>query len=63
MGTDGSTMAERIEKYGVWHRSISENISFNEVTGRNIVLQFIIDDGNESRSHRKNIFNPEYDLY
>lgn len=58
-GTDGSTMAERIEKYGSWHRAISENISFSEVTGKNIVLQFIIDDGNESRSHRKNIFNPE----
>ena len=59
MGTDGSTMAERIEKYGAWHRAISENISFSEVTGKNIVLQFIIDDGNQSRSHRKNIFNPE----
>lgn len=70
-GSDGSSMAERIEKYlfhlqryGRWHRAISENISFNELTGKNIILQFIIDDGNESRSHRKNIFNPEYsDFY
>lgn len=59
VGTDGSSMADRIEKYGVWHRAISENISFNEVTGKTIVLQLIIDDGNESRSHRKNIYNPE----
>lgn len=59
LGTDGSSMADRIEKYGIWHRAISENISFNEITGRNIVLQLIIDDGNETRSHRKNIFNPE----
>ena len=58
-GSDGSTMAQRIEKYGTWHRAISENISFSEMTGRNIVLQFIIDDGNVSRSHRRNIFNPE----
>ena len=58
IGTDGSTMADRIEKYGKWYRAISENISFSELSGRSIVLQLIIDDGNESRSHRKNIFNP-----
>jgi hypothetical protein len=60
VGTDGSTMTDRIEKYGRWHRAISENISFSETSGRSIVLQFLVDDGNESRSHRKNIFNPEY---
>ena len=60
VGTDGSTMTDRIEKYGRWHRAISENISFSETLGRSIVLQFLVDDGNESRSHRKNIFNPEY---
>jgi len=59
-GTDGSSMADRIQKYGRWNRAISENISFTETSGKNIVLQFIIDDGNESRSHRKNIFNPDY---
>lgn len=59
VGSDGSTMANRIEKYGKWYRAISENISFSETHGRSIVLQLIIDDGNESRTHRKNIFNPE----
>lgn len=53
-------MADRIERYGSWHRAISENISFSEVTGKNIVLQFLVDDGNESRSHRRNIFNADY---
>lgn len=62
VGSDGSTMTDRIEKYGRWHRAISENISFSETSGRSIVLQFLVDDGNESRSHRKNLFNPEYSL-
>ena len=58
-GSDGSTMSERMERYGRWNKSIAENISFSEKTGKNIVLQFIIDDGNESRGHRHNILNIE----
>jgi len=59
-GSDGSTMSERMERYGQWNRAIAENISFSEKTGKDIIIQFIIDDGNASRGHRKNLFNPDY---
>jgi len=53
-------MSERMERYGQWNRAIAENISFSEKTGKDIIIQFIIDDGNPSRGHRKNLFNPDY---
>ena len=59
-GSDGSTMSERMERYGQWNRAIAENISFSEKTGKDIIIQFIIDDGNASRGHRKNLFNQDY---
>lgn len=59
-GSDGSTMSERMERYGQWNRAIAENISFSEKTGKDIIIQFIIDDGNASRGHRKNLFNNDY---
>ena len=59
-GSDGSSMGERMERYGSWNVAIAENISFSEKTAKDIVLQFIIDDGNLSRGHRKNIMNNKY---
>lgn len=59
-GSDGSSMGERMERYGSWNVAIAENISFSEKTAKDIVLQFIIDDGNLSRGHRKNIMNNNY---
>jgi hypothetical protein len=53
-------MSERMERYGQWNRAIAENISFSEKTGKDIIIQFIIDDGNPSRGHRKNLFNADY---
>jgi len=58
-GSDQSSMSQRMERYGEWNKAIAENISFSEKTGKDIVLQFIIDDGNSSRGQRKNIFNAE----
>jgi uncharacterized protein YkwD len=56
-GTDGSTMSSRINRYGTWGRGASENISYGYNTAREIVLQLLIDDGVESRGHRRNIMN------
>ena len=59
-GTDGSRMCDRIEKYGEWQISIAENIGFDDSQPRDIVLNMIIDDGNKSRGHRKNIFSEDF---
>jgi len=56
-GTDGSSMSVRINRYGTWGGGASENISYGYNTAREIVLQLLIDDGIESRGHRKNIMN------
>ena len=59
IGTDGSRMSDRINRYGTWYSSIAENISFGETTAKEIVLNFLIDDGNAQRGHRATILNPQ----
>ncbi|MDP6524621.1 MAG: SHD1 domain-containing protein [Kiritimatiellia bacterium] len=59
-GTDGSTMKARIEKQGSWQNTIGENMAFGLNSGRDIVVQLIVDDGVPDRGHRGNIFKAKY---
>jgi uncharacterized protein YkwD len=59
-GTDGSTMKARIEKQGSWQNTIGENMAFGLNSGRDIVVQLIVDDGVPDRGHRGNIFKAQY---
>lgn len=58
-GVDGSTPFTRIEKYGSY-RTAGENISYGPTSGRDIVVQLLVDDGVASRGHRKNIMNKDF---
>jgi uncharacterized protein YkwD len=58
-GSDGSSPFDRIKRSGSYS-SAAENISYGEAKARDIVVQFLIDDGVESRGHRKNLLNPKY---
>jgi len=59
-GSDGSQVWDRVNRYGTWERSIAENIACGSDKARNIVAFLIVDDGVSNRSHRKDIFNPDF---
>lgn len=58
VGSDGSTLSERIKKFGAWVGNIAENCFYGESTPFDIDLALIVDEGVASKGHRKNILNP-----
>ncbi len=56
-GSDGSSMADRVSRYGEWGGSIAENIAYGSDTPRAVVIDLLVDDGVPSRGHRHNILN------
>jgi uncharacterized protein YkwD len=61
-GSHGSNPRNRISRYGVLGQGWAENIAYGRHTAREIVLALIVDDGVRGRGHRKNIFNPTYNV-
>jgi uncharacterized protein YkwD len=61
-GNHGSDPGNRISRYGVISQGWAENIAYGRHTAREIVVALIVDDGVRGRGHRKNIFNPTYNV-
>ena len=61
-GADRSDPGERMNRHGIWSGRWGENISYGKSTARDIVIALIIDDGLRARKHRKNIFNPDFNI-
>jgi len=61
-GNHGSDPGNRISCYGVVSQGWAENIAYGLHTAREIVVALIVDDGVRGRGHRKNIFNPTYNV-
>jgi uncharacterized protein YkwD len=59
-GSDGSQPWDRMNRYGIWHDRVAENISYGGYSARGVVIQLIVDDGVPGRGHRINLFNPQY---
>eukprot|EP01059_Diplonema_ambulator_P013693 TRINITY_DN24263_c0_g1_i1.p1 TRINITY_DN24263_c0_g1~~TRINITY_DN24263_c0_g1_i1.p1 ORF type:complete len:593 (+),score=64.53 TRINITY_DN24263_c0_g1_i1:193-1971(+) len=59
-GTDGSTLIDRVSRYGTVAGSMAENVSFGRDTARGILIQLIVDEGVPGRGHRTNIFEPTF---
>ena len=57
-GSDGSTVSDRIERYTEWEGTCAENLDFGSKSGLNCLISLLIDDGVQSRGHRKNLLNP-----
>ncbi len=59
-GSDGSTLSERIYRYGWWRGAIAENEAYGYEDPLNIVVQLLIDDGVEGRGHRRTILDGKF---
>jgi uncharacterized protein YkwD len=59
-GTDSSTPATRMNRYGRWDVSAGESIALGTNPAREVVLQLLIDDGVQNRGHRKTLLDPGY---
>lgn len=59
-GADQSNPQSRVERYGQWLNTMGENIAYGQLTGREVVVGLLVDDGVPGRGHRKNIFNPGF---
>jgi uncharacterized protein YkwD len=59
-GSDRSSPAARISRYGKMGNTMGENISYGDNSGREIVCSLLIDDGVPNRGHRTNIMNKTF---
>ena len=60
LGSGGTTPWDRMARFGQWTGLAGENIYYGQRDARGIVISLIVDDGERTRGHRKNIFSPAF---
>ncbi len=58
--SDGKNVSDRIEVYTEWDAACGENLDFGSKNAVDIMVNLIVDDGVEKRSHRRHIFNDKF---
>ena len=58
--SDGTEPEDRISKYGNYVDSLGENIDFGPNDAMGVIISLTLDDGEEERPHRENLFKPDY---
>ena len=58
--SDGTEPEERITKYGNYVESLGENIDFGPNDAIGVIVSLTLDDGEEERPHRDNLFKNDY---
>jgi uncharacterized protein YkwD len=62
IASDGSTLLERLARYGKLQGEAGENLAYGLTTAEEIIFSLIVDDGVADRSHRQNILNKAFRL-
>ena len=60
IGSTEATLQQRIEKNGKWSDSIAEALDYGSVTGFEVVMSLLVDDGLTTRPHRNALLNPKF---
>lgn len=59
-GKDGSDLATRLARGGTVGGNYAENVVRSAYNARDVVVMMLVDDGFQSRSHRRNILSPNF---
>mmetsp|Transcript_29031 Transcript_29031/g.88726 ORF Transcript_29031/g.88726 Transcript_29031/m.88726 type:complete len:187 (+) Transcript_29031:4074-4634(+) len=57
-GSDGSSPAERLSRYGRWFERASECLAYRHTSASMLVAQLVINDGMASRTQRNTVLSP-----
>jgi uncharacterized protein YkwD len=60
LSRDGSDVAARLSRHGTWEIAMGENVAYGSDSAQRFVMQQVIDLENPDRTHRKNIFQPDF---
>jgi hypothetical protein len=58
--SDGTEPEDRIGKYGTYVEALGENIDFGPNDALGVIVSLTLDDGEEDRPHRDNLFKSDY---
>jgi hypothetical protein len=58
-GAGNTTSAERLNRFGKYYGTTTENIHYGDCEPRFIVISFLINDGSKNRTYRNNLLDPK----